>query len=102
MPLAFLSVTVLQASQGLPVLFEGGVLRRYGFLPWSRVRAYRWIEDEDMAELQLVLTRPWWIRTEITVVIPRANLPTMQAWLGSRLPCLGTQRQLTPKAYRPA
>jgi len=100
--LAMSTVTVLQASQGLPVLFEGGVLRRYGFLPWSRVHACRWIEYQDTAELQLVLTRPWWFRNEITVLIPKGNLPTLHAWLGSRLPCLGTQRQLTPKAYRPA
>jgi hypothetical protein len=99
---ALSAVTVLQASRGLAVVFEGGVIRRYGFLPWSRVQAYRWIEYQDNAELQLVLSRPWWLRNEITVVVPRANLPTLQAWLGRRLPCLGTQRQLTKNAYRPA
>jgi len=98
-----IALTLLGASgSGWSNLFEAGVIRRYGFLPWSRVQAYRFVEYEESAELQLVLARPWWLRSEITVVIPRANLPTMNAWLGRRLPCLGIQRRLTPRAYRPA
>ena len=97
------AATLLVASgSGMPTLFEAGVIRRYGFLPWSRVQAYRFVEYEENAELQLVLARPWRLKNEITVVIPRANLPTMHAWLGHRLPCLGIQRRLAAKAYRPA
>lgn len=71
-------------------LYENGIVRLEGALPWGAVSAYSWQERGNIAVLKLRLREPWRFQRELAIRIPVEEQPRLQALLLTRLPYLGT------------
>lgn len=91
---------LLAKSQPTPELFENGIVRLEGTLPWDRVSAYAWQEYEKVSVLRLQLREAWRFQRRLSFTIPTSEQATVHAWLQKRIPYLGSQRKMPERKAR--